>query len=57
MSRAYDAKQAALAAYSDDRESAIDLFIGYVGVDESDLEYDLGESVEKYIFGDELDKQ
>jgi len=53
MSRAYDAKQAALKAHPNDRESAIDLFIGYVGMDCSDIEYELGESVEKYIFGDE----
>lgn len=54
MSRLYDAKQAALAAHQDDRESAIDLFIGYCDLDQSDIEYEIGQSVEKYIFGDEL---
>lgn len=53
MSRVYDAKQVALAAHPDDRETAIELFIGYCDMDESDLAYDLGMSIEKYIFGDE----
>ena len=56
MSRAYDAKQTALAAYPDDREAAIDLFIGYCDMGMSDLEYELGVSVEKYIYGDERGK-
>ena len=55
MSRQFDAKQQALSAYPDDREAAIDLFIGYMGMDCSDIEYELGMSVEKYIFGDEID--
>ena len=54
MSRAYEAKLQALDAYPDDREKAIDLFIGYVGMDESDLEYEFGQTVEMYIFGDEI---
>jgi len=54
MSRAYDAKHAALLAYPDDREAAIDLFLGYCEISESDFEYEFSESVEKYIFGDEI---
>ena len=57
MSRQYEAKQQALAAFPDDREAAIDLFVGYIGMDCSDIEYELGMSSEKYIFGDELADQ
>jgi hypothetical protein len=53
MSRAYDAKQAALKAHPDDREAAIDLFEGFLNMDVCDFEYEFGESMEKYIFGDE----
>ena len=57
MSRQYDAKQAALAAYPNNREAAVDLFIGYCDVDEGDIEFELGQSIEKYIFGDEANQQ
>jgi len=53
MSRAYDAKQAALAAHPHDREAAKDLFIGYLNCDLCDFEYEFNCSVEHYIFGDE----
>ena len=53
MSRAYDAKQAALAAYPDNIEAAVYLFIGYLNFDIADFEYEFGMTVEKYIFGDE----
>ena len=53
MSRAYDAKQQALKAYPNDREAACDLFVEFLDMGQSDIEYELGESVEKYIFGDE----
>ena len=53
MSRAYDAKQAALAAYPEDKEAAVDLFVGYMGADTYDIEYELGEPIEKYIFDGE----
>lgn len=56
MSRAYDAKQAALSAHPENREAAIDLFIGYINMDCSDIEYELGMPVEEYIFG-EKDKK
>ena len=52
MSRAYDAKQAALSAFSENRQAAIDLFIGYLGCDVYDFEYEEGMTVEEYIFGD-----
>jgi hypothetical protein len=51
MSRLYDAKHEALKAHPNDEEAAIDLFVGYVGMDMSDIEYELGESVRDYIFG------
>lgn len=50
MSRLYDAKQAALKAYPDDKESGIDLFIEFVGCDLSDIEYEIGMPVEQYIY-------
>lgn len=51
MSRAYDAKQHALKAYPDDREKAIDLFLDYCDISESDFEYEFNQSPEEYIFG------
>ena len=51
MSRAYDGKQAALAAYPEERDKAIDLFLAIMNCDTDDLEYELGMSVEEYIFG------
>ena len=54
MSREFDAKQVALA-HKGTRESAIDLFIGYIDVDLCDIEYELGMTCEEYIFGKELD--
>lgn len=56
MSRLYDAKQAALGQ-TGDREAAVDLFIGYVGADQSDIEYEIGMTCEEYIFGDDLNKE
>ena len=52
MSRAFDAKQQALSAHPDDKESAVDLFLGYLDCSESDFEYEFNQSAEKYIFGD-----
>jgi hypothetical protein len=51
MSILFDAKHEALAAHPNDEEAAIDLFVGYVGMSKSDIEYELGESVRDYIFG------
>jgi len=51
MSRAFDAKQAALSAHPDDRELAVDLFLGYLDVSEGDFEYEFNQSPEVYIFG------
>jgi len=53
MSRQYDAKHEALKAYPDDRESAVRLFIDYIGIDEIDIVYELGITCEEYIFGKE----
>ena len=51
MSRAYEAQQAALKAHPADKDAAVDLFLGFVGMDCSDVEYELGMTVEEYIFG------
>lgn len=53
MSRVYEAKQRALAAYPDDREEAVSLLLGYCDISEADFEYEFNQSPEKYIFGDE----
>ena len=51
MSRAYDAKQAALSAYPEDREKAVELFIDFLNFDLCDFEYEFGMTPEEYIFG------
>ena len=51
MSRAFDAKQEALQAYPDCKESAVDLFLGYLDCSEDDFEYEFNQSAEQYIFG------
>ena len=53
MSRQYDAKQQALAAYPDNRECAVDLFLDFIDMGQSDIEYELGETVEQYLFGND----
>ena len=50
MSRVFDARQAALAQ-TGDRETAIDIFVGYLDADKCDIEHELGMSCEEYIFG------
>lgn len=55
MSRAFDAKQTVLS-YHPDREQveeAIELFTGYLNASVSDIEYDLGMSIEDYLYGHE----
>jgi len=52
MSRQYDAKQEALKAYPGDRQSGVELFLGYLGVSEADFQYEEGKSSEEYIYGD-----
>ena len=52
MSRAYDAKQAALAAHPDNKEDAVDLFLGYIDCSEDDFKYEFNQSAEQYIFGE-----
>ena len=51
MSRQYDAKQAALKAYPEDKESGIDLFLDFMDMGCSDIEYELGMTVEEYLYG------
>ena len=53
MSRSYDAKQQALMAHPTNREAAVDLFLGYVDMSESDFEYEFSMTPEEYIFGKE----
>ena len=53
MSRAFDAKQTVLS-YHPDREQveeAIELFKGYLDASVSDIEYELGMSIEEYLYG------
>jgi len=52
MSRAFDAKEQAIAAYPNDKEKAIDLFFSYLDCSESDFEYEFNQTAEEYIFGD-----
>ena len=51
MSRAFDAKQHALAAHSDDKENAVYLFLDFLDCSESDFEYEFNQTAEEYIFG------
>jgi hypothetical protein len=53
MSKQFDAKQAALKAYPEDREAAIDLFVGFIDMDIDEIEYENGMTCEEYIFDDE----
>lgn len=55
MSRAFDAKQQALSAYHDDKVMAVDLFLNYLDISESDFMYEFNQSAEEYIFGSEED--
>lgn len=52
MSRTYDAKQHVLAAYPEDRESGVDLFMDFLNVGHDDFVYEEGMSAEEYIYGD-----
>lgn len=51
MSRQFDAKQEALAAYPDDKEAGVSMFLRYLGVSESDFAYEEGMPAEEYIYG------
>lgn len=52
MSRQYDAKQVTLEAYPEPCDEAIDLFLGYLDISESDFIYEEGKTPEVYIYGD-----
>ena len=51
MSRMYDAKQEALKAYPNNREAAIDLFLGYLDAEEDEFKHEMGQTPEEYLFG------
>ena len=51
MSRAYGAKRVVLKAYPDNREDAINLFLGYLDISEGDFTYENNQTPEEYIFG------
>lgn len=51
MSRAFDAKQAALKAYPIDREAGAQLLLEFLDASESDFAYEEGMSPEEYIYG------
>ena len=51
MSRAYDAKRAALKAYPDDPSEAIALMLGYLDTGTKDFIYEQGMTPSEYLFG------
>ncbi len=51
MSRQYDAKQAALKAYPNDRDAGVQLFLEYIDGCEKDFIYEEGMPPEEYIYG------
>jgi hypothetical protein len=53
MSRAYDAKNAALRAYPERSYEGIELFQLICDGDADDLAYELGMSLEDYVYGAE----
>lgn len=54
MSRTYDAKQAALKAYPDDRAAGVQLLLEYLEASEKDFIYEEGMTPEEYIYGNAL---
>ncbi len=53
MSRQYDAKQAAIAAYPLDKDSGVELFYTILDCGVADFEYEEGMTAEEYIYGKE----
>ena len=53
MSRVYDAKTAALAAYPNRCQDGVDLMLGYLEISESDFKYDMCCTPEEYLYGKE----
>ena len=53
MSRTFDARQAALSAHPKDKESGVDLFLGYLGCNNEDFEYENNQTATQYIYGEE----
>ena len=51
MSRQFDAKHAALAAYPTDREAGVQLFLDYLDVSLQDFIYEEGRTPEEYVYG------
>ncbi|NEV75620.1 hypothetical protein DYI24_00820 [Rhodopseudomonas sp. BR0C11] len=52
MSKQFDAKQSALAAYPRDREAGVALFLEILGdVSEKDFIYEEGCTPEEYVYG------
>ena len=52
MSRAYDAKHAALGTHGNDRENAVFVFLYLLGLSQSDFEYEFNRTAEEYIYGE-----
>ena len=50
MSRAYDARQHAISAHPENKEYAVQLFLDYLDISESDFEYEFNQTAEQYIF-------
>jgi hypothetical protein len=51
MSRTFDAKQAALKAYPNDRAAGVQLLLEYLDASEKDFIYEEGMTPEGYIYG------
>jgi hypothetical protein len=54
MSRQFDAKQAALKAYPNDRRAGAELLLEYLDASEKDFIYEEGMTPEEYIYGKPL---
>tara|TARA_R110000803_G_C11989465_1_gene321798 strand:- start:20071 stop:20229 length:159 start_codon:yes stop_codon:yes gene_type:complete len=51
MSRVYDAKQAALSAYPDDKDAGVTLLLSFLSISEEDFTYNEGQTPTEYIYG------
>lgn len=51
VSRQYDAKQSVLAAYPENTEAGVYLFLEILNIDESDFVYEEGITIAEYIYG------
>jgi hypothetical protein len=54
MSRLYEAAQATKKFYpnpkGDEFEEAVQFFVSFMDMDKNDIEYEIGEPIEKYVY-------